>query len=145
MLLSAFHKLVTSIWTKEEWPDQWKESIILQVHKKGVKTDCNNYRGISLFSTSYKMLSNILLSKLSPYADEIIGDHQCGFRSNRSTTDQIFYIQQILEKKMGVQWNSTSAVHRLQETYVSMRREVLHSILLEFGVAMKPLRFFFSK
>jgi hypothetical protein len=57
-------------------PDEWKESIIVPVQKKGNKTDCSNYRGISLLSTSYKMLSNILLSRLSPYIDEIIGDHQ---------------------------------------------------------------------
>jgi hypothetical protein len=44
--------------------------------KKGVKTDCNNYRGISLLSTSCTILSNILLSRLGPYIDEIIGDHQ---------------------------------------------------------------------
>jgi hypothetical protein len=80
-------------------PDQWKESIIVPVHKTGDKTDCNNYCGISLLSTSYKMLSNILLSRLSPNIDEIIGDHQCGFRRNRSITDQIFCIRQILGKK----------------------------------------------
>jgi hypothetical protein len=54
-----------------------EESTIVPVHKKGDKTDCNNYRGISLLSTSYKILSNILLSSLVPYTDEIIGDHQC--------------------------------------------------------------------
>jgi hypothetical protein len=59
------------------------------VHKKGDKTDCNNYRGISLLSTSFRILSNILLSRLGPYIDEITGDHQCGFRCNRSTTDQM--------------------------------------------------------
>jgi hypothetical protein len=64
------------------------------IHKKGDKTDCNNYRGISLLSTSFKMLSNVL-SRLVPYIDEIIGDHQCGFRRNRSTTDQIFCIRHI--------------------------------------------------
>jgi hypothetical protein len=32
--------------------------------------------------------------------DEIIGDHQYGFRRNRLTTDLIFYIIQILEKKV---------------------------------------------
>jgi hypothetical protein len=37
-------------------------------------------------------------SRLSPYINEIIGDHQCGFRRNSSTTDQIFCISQILEK-----------------------------------------------
>jgi sorting nexin-29 len=47
------------------------------------------------------MLSNILLTRLIPHADEIIGDDQCGFQHNRSTIDQIFYIRQILEKKWG--------------------------------------------
>jgi hypothetical protein len=39
MLLSVIHKLINSVWNKEEWPDQWKESIIVPVHKKGDKTD----------------------------------------------------------------------------------------------------------
>jgi hypothetical protein len=41
----------------------------------------------------------ILLSRLSAYVDEIIGDHQCGFRHNGSTTDQILHIRQIRLKK----------------------------------------------
>jgi hypothetical protein len=61
ILLSEIHKLINSVWNKEELPDKWKESINVAVHKKGDKTDCNNYRGISLLSTSYKILSNILL------------------------------------------------------------------------------------
>jgi len=92
-------KLIISIWNEEELPDEWKESIIVPIYKKRDKTDCNNYRGISLLPTTYKVLSNILLSRLIPYAEEVIGDHQCGFRRNRSTTDNIFSIRQILEKK----------------------------------------------
>jgi hypothetical protein len=79
ILHSEIHKLIMLIWNKEELPHQWKESIVVPVHKKRDKTDCSNYRGISLLSTSYKILSNILLSRLIPYADEIIGDHQHGF------------------------------------------------------------------
>jgi hypothetical protein len=99
ILRSKTHKLIKSIWNKEELPDQLKEPIIVPVHKKGDKTDCSNYRGISLLPTTYKILSNILLSRLTPYAEEIIGDYQCGFRRNRSTTDHIFCIRQILERK----------------------------------------------
>jgi hypothetical protein len=33
-LVSVIHKLITSIWSKEKLPDQWKQSIILQIHKK---------------------------------------------------------------------------------------------------------------
>jgi hypothetical protein len=102
-LLSAIHKLINSVCNKEELPDQWKESIIVPIHKKEDKTDCHNYRGTSLLSTSYKILSNILPSRLSLYIDEIIGDHQCGFRRNSLTIDQNFCIRQILEKKIGVQ------------------------------------------
>jgi len=94
------HKLITSIWKKDKLPELWKKSIIVPVHKKGNKADCNNYRGISLLPATYKMLSNILLSRLIPNAKEIIGDHQCGFRRNRSTIDHIFRIRQILEKKL---------------------------------------------
>jgi len=93
------HKLITSVWKKEELPEDWKESTIVPIHKKGDKTDCNNYRGISLLPTTYKILSNILLSRLIPHAKEIIGDHQCGFRRNMSTIDHIFYIRQMPEKK----------------------------------------------
>jgi hypothetical protein len=68
-LPSVIHKLINSIWNTEELPDQWKESIIVPVHKLGDKTDCNNYCEISLLSTSYKTLANILLSWLSLYID----------------------------------------------------------------------------
>jgi hypothetical protein len=95
----------------------------------GYKTDCNNYHGISLLSTSYKILSNILLSRLGPYIDKITGDHQCGFQHNRSTTDQIFCICQILEKKR----EYSETVHQLfidfKKAYDSVRREVLYNIL----------------
>jgi hypothetical protein len=65
ILHSEIHKLIMLIW-KKELPLQRKESIVTPVHKKGEKTDCSNYRGISLLSTSYKILSNILLSRLIP-------------------------------------------------------------------------------
>jgi len=38
----AIHKPIISIWNKEELPEEWKESIIVPIHKKGDKTDCNN-------------------------------------------------------------------------------------------------------
>jgi hypothetical protein len=62
-------------------------------------------RGISLLSTAYKILSNIILARLAPYINEIIEDHQCVFRHNKSTTDHILYILQILKKKL--EYNGT--------------------------------------
>jgi hypothetical protein len=77
------------------------------------------------------------VSRLTPYVGEIIGDHECGFRRNRSTTDHIFYIHQILEKT----WEYNEAVHQLfidfVKAYDSVRKEVLYNILIEFGIPMK--------
>ena len=84
------------------------------------------------------LLSNIMLSSLIPYAKEIFGYHQCGFRRNRSTIDHKFRIRQILEKKIGIQWTSSSALYRLQESD-SVTREVLYKILMEFGIPRKLL------
>jgi hypothetical protein len=53
------------VWNKEEFPEQLKESFIVPIYKKGDKKDCSNYQGISLLSTSYKILSNIPLSRLT--------------------------------------------------------------------------------
>jgi hypothetical protein len=48
ILECVIHKLITSIWNKEELPDQWKESTVVPIQKPSDKTDCNNYREISL-------------------------------------------------------------------------------------------------
>jgi hypothetical protein len=42
-------------WNKEELPEQWMVSIIVPAYKIGDKTDCSNYRGISLLSSPYKI------------------------------------------------------------------------------------------
>jgi hypothetical protein len=75
---SEIHKL-NCIWNNEELPEERKDSTIVPIYKKGDKADCRNCRGISLLSTAFKILSTILLSSLTPYAEEITLDHQCGF------------------------------------------------------------------
>jgi hypothetical protein len=95
------------------------------------------YRDISRLPTTFKVQSNILLSKLSPYAEEIIGDHQCGFKHNRTTTDHILCIRHILER----QWEYNEAVHQLfidfKKAYDSVSRDVLYNIRIEVVIRMK--------
>jgi hypothetical protein len=69
-------KTINSIWNNEELLGKWKDSVTVPISKKGGKTDCNHDQVISLLSATYKILSNILLSRLTPYAQEIIGDHR---------------------------------------------------------------------
>jgi hypothetical protein len=83
-LLSVIHKLINSVWNKEKCLISGRSLLLYQFTKRVTKMT-NNYCGISLLSTSYKILSNILLSRLSPYIDEIVGIISDGF----DVTDQL--------------------------------------------------------
>jgi len=84
---------IMSITNKEELPEEWKESITVPIYKKGDNIDYSNYRGISRLPNTYQILSNILLSMLTAYVEEIIGDHK--FRRKISTAGHILCIRQI--------------------------------------------------
>jgi sorting nexin-29 len=113
--------------------------VILPIHKKGDKIDCSNYRGISLLSTSYKILTHILLPRLTPKGDEIIGEYQCGFHCNRSRSGQIFYIRQILEKKSEYNGTAHQLFINLKKAYGSVRTKDLCGVLIEFRIIRKPV------
>jgi hypothetical protein len=61
-------------------------------------------------------------------------DHQGGFHRNRSTTDQIFYIRHILEKIFKYNVLVHQQFIHFKKADNSLKREVLHNILLEFGI-----------
>ncbi|KAF6198411.1 hypothetical protein GE061_008159 [Apolygus lucorum] len=86
------------IWQDERIPDEWSSGLIIPIFKKGDKTVCQNYRGITLLNVAYKILSNILLSWLKVYSEQVLLEYQCGFRSGRSTVDQMFVLRQALDK-----------------------------------------------
>jgi hypothetical protein len=84
------------------------------------------------------MLYNIFQSRLTLYVDEIIMDHQCEFRRNRSTTDQIFRFHQIPEKK----WEYSGTVNQVftdsKKASDPVRTEELRNT--EFSTPMKLVR-----
>ncbi|PNF36727.1 hypothetical protein B7P43_G12357 [Cryptotermes secundus] len=92
------HQLIVKIWIPEIIPEERNLSTVCPIHKKGDVVVCSNYRGISLLCIAYKIFSNILFNRLSPFVEGIIGDYQCGFRQGRSVNDHIFIIRQVLKK-----------------------------------------------
>jgi len=73
--------------------------MVINIHKKGTKSKCENYRGITLLPTAYKLFANIIRNRLSEYLeDEMVKEH-CGFRKGRSCADAIFMVQEIMEKR----------------------------------------------
>ena len=65
---------------------------------------------------------------------------QCGFQCKRSSTNHILCIRQILQRER----EYSEAVHQifidLEKAYISVMREVLYNILIEFGTPVKLAR-----
>ena len=98
-LFSRLHQLITNAWEVGSVPQAWKDASIVTIYKKGDRTDCGNYRGISLLSIAGKIFARILLNRLSTHiTPEVVPETQCGFRGNRSTVDMIFCLRQLQEK-----------------------------------------------
>ena len=56
------------MWEETGIPEEWKETIIVPIHKRGDRDRCENYRGKALGNAAYKILSNIILRKIKPYS-----------------------------------------------------------------------------
>lgn len=72
--------------------------MVIPIHKRGNKKVINNYRGICLLNTAYKIYAKIVTNRLNIIADTIILEEQNGFRRNRSCIDGVFTLAQIIEK-----------------------------------------------
>ena len=81
-------------------PTEWCIGIIIPIFKnKGMDTNPDNYRGITLLSCLGKLFTSILNHRISLLfeAANMLGEEQAGFRSNYSTTDNIFVLKSIID------------------------------------------------
>ena len=72
---------------------------MINIHKKGTKSKCENYRGITLLPTAYKLFANIMKNRQNEHVEDEMIDEECGFRNGRICTNAIFMVQQIIEKR----------------------------------------------
>jgi hypothetical protein len=93
---------------------RWEIGMVINIHKKGTKSKCENYRGITLLPTAYKLFANIIKNKLNKHMGHEIMEEQCGFRKGRSCTNAIFTVQQIIETKKRIQLTAIPLSHRLR-------------------------------
>ena len=82
------------------FPEEWTEGVIIPVHKKGDKSDVKNYRGITLISCMFKILTAVLNKRIAAFCDlnNTISGAQFGFRKGKSTVDALFCLLNLVQK-----------------------------------------------
>ena len=97
-MVNALLIICNKIWRTGEWPTPWTQSLVNTLPKNGNLQLCQNYRTISLITHPSKVILKIILNRLNPEAEKIIAEEQAGFRSGRSTTEQIFNLRILCER-----------------------------------------------
>lgn len=78
-------------------PDDWNISYVSSIYKKGDRRSCENYRGISVVSAMGRLYGKVLKKRIEKEVEEI--EDQSGFRAGRSCLDNIFVLQQVMERR----------------------------------------------
>ncbi|KAI8512327.1 hypothetical protein Bbelb_089660 [Branchiostoma belcheri] len=98
-LHNHLHELLLQCWEEGAVPQDMRNASIITLYKnKGDRSDCNNYRGISLLSIVGKAFARVVLNRLQKLAERVYPEAQCGFRAERSTIDMVFSLRQLQEK-----------------------------------------------
>ena len=56
VVIDRIAHLIAVIWKEETIPSDWENAVLVPLHKKGSRTNCGNYRGISLLTVAFKIL-----------------------------------------------------------------------------------------
>lgn len=132
LLLEQLTNLMNMCLRALKLPRVWKTSYIVSVYKKGKRSDPNNYRGLSINCTLTRLFGKIIKKELYEAAGDKIGEDQSGFTRNRSCVDNLFIIQQLIEKRNSRDEETHLALVDLEKAYDSVPRlklwQALHSL-----------------
>ena len=98
------------------YPNDWRKSFIILIHKSGDKLNLNNYRGISLQNCIAKLFSAAINNRLTTFYEDKFSDQQFGFRTNHRTADSIFILKSLMIKYL------TKKKSKIYSCFVDFRR-----------------------
>lgn len=95
--------LFNAILRLQYFPMQWKVAQIIMIQKPGKNAnEVQSYRPISLLPILSKLFEKLLLKRLKPLLsnNQLIPNHQFGFRNHHSTIEQIHRVVDIISKDL---------------------------------------------
>ena len=69
--VKVLHSICQQLWKTQQWPQDWKRSVFIQIPKKGNLKEGSNYHTITLISHAHKVMLKILQARLQKYDNRI--------------------------------------------------------------------------
>jgi hypothetical protein len=137
-----FVRFLNKLFDSGIFPENWTESIIVTLYKKGNVNDPGNYRGISISDISSKVYGTIINKRIQVWAQEndITGEFQAGFKPGYSTIDNIFVLMACVQKQFALNRKLYVAFIDFEKAFDSINRNLLWPILDKNGIKGKLFR-----
>ena len=97
---NALKEICKKLWKGETLPMSWRLGEICPIFKQGNANEVGNYRGITLMNTGYKIYAMTLCEKLNEEAEKFLPESQSGFREGRSTMDNIYLLNLLIDREL---------------------------------------------
>ena len=78
--IKMLHSVFQQIWKTQQWPQDWKRSILIPIPQNGITKECAIHGTTALISHASKVMLKILHDRLQHYANQELPDIQAGFR-----------------------------------------------------------------
>ena len=122
------------MWQEGAVPQDWVNTEIIPIPKKGELSSCDNWRGIALLDVVGNMFGRLILNRFQTLTAVELPESQCGFRPGQGCTDMIFVVRQIIEKCKEHQVEGFLFFVDLRKAYDSVPRSALWAVLCKLGV-----------
>ena len=132
--IKVLHSIGQQIWKTQQWPQDWKMSILIPIPKKHSTKECANHQIVSLISYASNVMLKILHARLQHYANLELPDVQTGFRKGRGIRDQIANIRWIMEKAGKFQKNIYLCFINYAKAFDCVDHNKLWKALEEMGI-----------
>jgi hypothetical protein len=133
--------LFDEIWKSERVPDVWNKCNVVLVHKGGNKSmkELKNYRPIALADTVCKIFCGILNERMKQVVEDhgVMGEEQNGFRRDRRGEDNLFVVNEIIERMKKEGKKVYLAFLDIEKAYDRVDRLRLFDILRKVGFSRK--------
>ena len=128
------------------FPDDWKLAKVSPVFKEGTKTDCGNYRPISVISVVAKLFEKLIYNQLRSFMDEntILVEQQSGFRVQHSTETALLSSTNEWLYNMDKGLISGVLFLDLKKAFDTVDHHILISKLQLYGIRGRSLEWFKS-
>ena len=117
-------------------PQEWKCARVTPLFKKGVATDMDNYRPISVLPVASKVLERVVYHQLYSFLNEhkLLNPYQCGFRRNHSTESATIALSDFIRRGMDQGLLTGAVLIDLRKAFDFVDHDTLVSKLESYGL-----------